>query len=116
MPDVTRVELPADDEAFRAVVREWLGSHVVGEFAELRGRGGPGDEEVGFDIRVAWEQVLGQAGMEKIAAAAVGAAHVDPQHRQAAAVGEPRGTPQVEAFGAAAEAAPVGTASPPQIG
>lgn len=62
MPDVARVELPADDEAFRAVVREWLGAHVVGEFAELKGRGGPGDEEVGFDIRVAWEQLLGQAG------------------------------------------------------
>ncbi len=51
-----------DDEAFRALVTGWLADHVVGEFAELRGRGGPGDEDVGFDVRVAWEQVLGEAG------------------------------------------------------
>jgi alkylation response protein AidB-like acyl-CoA dehydrogenase len=62
MPDATRVELPADDDAFRKVVRDWLGTHVTGEFAELRGRGGPGDEEIGFDIRVAWEELLGRAG------------------------------------------------------
>ena len=34
----------------------------MGEFAELRGRGGPGDEEVGFDVRVRWETLLGEAG------------------------------------------------------
>ena len=39
--------------AFRAEVRDWLAEHVRGEFASLRGRGGPGDEDVGFDIRVA---------------------------------------------------------------
>ena len=50
------------DEEFRAEVREWLAAHVVGEFAELKGRGGPGDEEIGFDTRVDWEQVLGDAG------------------------------------------------------
>ena len=55
-------ELPSDDVAFRALVREWLAENVIGEFAELKGRGGPGDEEVGFDIRVAWEEVLGAAG------------------------------------------------------
>ena len=50
------------DEEFRAEVREWLAAHVVGEFAELKGRGGPGDEEIGFDTRVDWERVLGDAG------------------------------------------------------
>ena len=50
------------DEQFRSVVRDWLGDHVTGEFAELRGRGGPGDEDIGFDIRVRWERVLGEAG------------------------------------------------------
>ncbi len=50
------------DEAFRAEAQEWLAAHVVGEFAELKGRGGPGDEEVGFDTRVAWERLLGTAG------------------------------------------------------
>ena len=54
--------LPADDGEFRELVRTWLRENVVGEFAELRGRGGPGDEEIGFDIRVEWEKVLGRAG------------------------------------------------------
>jgi hypothetical protein len=50
------------DDEFRALARQWLHDHVVGEFAELRGRGGPGDEDVGFDTRVRWEKVLGDAG------------------------------------------------------
>lgn len=50
------------DDAFRAHVQGWLAAHVVGDFAELKGRGGPGDEEVGFEIRVAWEKELGAAG------------------------------------------------------
>jgi alkylation response protein AidB-like acyl-CoA dehydrogenase len=54
--------LPSDDREFRELVRTWLRENVVGEFAELRGRGGPGDEEIGFDIRVEWEKVLGRAG------------------------------------------------------
>ena len=51
-----------DDEAFRAEVRSWLAAHVVGDFAALRGRGGPGDEDVGFEIRVEWERLLGEHG------------------------------------------------------
>ncbi len=50
------------DDQFRCVVRDWLGDNVTGEFAELRGRGGPGDEDIGFDIRVRWERALGDAG------------------------------------------------------
>jgi alkylation response protein AidB-like acyl-CoA dehydrogenase len=53
---------PPDDAAFRAEVRAWLAAHVVGEFAELRGRGGPGDEDVGFEIRAEWERLLGREG------------------------------------------------------
>ncbi len=56
------VELPDDPASFREAVRHWLHEHVVGEFASLRGRGGPGDEDVGFDIRVAWELELAKAG------------------------------------------------------
>jgi len=52
----------AEDEAFRAEVREWLDGHLVGEFAEGRGLGGPGREHEGFDLRRAWERVLGEAG------------------------------------------------------
>jgi alkylation response protein AidB-like acyl-CoA dehydrogenase len=56
------VGLTDDLERFRADVAAWLAAHVVGEYAELKGRGGPGDEDVGFDVRVAWEQELGKAG------------------------------------------------------
>ena len=41
------------DNDFRSLVQQWLAAHVVGHYAELKGRGGPGDEEVGFDMRVA---------------------------------------------------------------
>jgi alkylation response protein AidB-like acyl-CoA dehydrogenase len=50
------------DEEFRADAKAWLTENMVGEFATLKGRGGPGDEEVGFEIRERWEKVLGQAG------------------------------------------------------
>lgn len=54
--------LPTDDGEFRHLVQQWLRDNVVGDFATLHGRGGPGDEEVGFEIRLEWEKVLGQAG------------------------------------------------------
>ncbi|MSY76807.1 MAG: acyl-CoA dehydrogenase [Actinobacteria bacterium] len=50
------------DDDFRSHAQQWLAASVVGEYAELKGRGGPGDEEVGFDVRVAWELELGRAG------------------------------------------------------
>jgi alkylation response protein AidB-like acyl-CoA dehydrogenase len=59
MPDI---ELGADDERFRRDAAAWLAEHVVGEYAALRGRGGPGDEDFGFDVRVEWERELGRAG------------------------------------------------------
>ena len=61
MTDLVDLTQLGDDE-FRSLVQAWLAEHVVGEFAELRGRGGPGDEEVGFETRVAWEELLGAAG------------------------------------------------------
>jgi alkylation response protein AidB-like acyl-CoA dehydrogenase len=51
-----------EDEAFRREVRAWLAEHNVGEFAALEGRGGPGHEHEGFDVRREWERVLGRAG------------------------------------------------------
>jgi alkylation response protein AidB-like acyl-CoA dehydrogenase len=64
MRDVQALAVPVtdDEERFRREVAAWLGDHVVGEFATLRGRGGPGDEDFGFDVRVEWERVLGRAG------------------------------------------------------
>jgi alkylation response protein AidB-like acyl-CoA dehydrogenase len=52
----------ADDEAFRAEVRGWLDTHLVGEFAELGDAGGPGREHEAFDVRRAWERLLGEHG------------------------------------------------------
>ena len=52
----------AEDDAFRAEVHDWLEAHLVGEFAEGRGLGGPGREHEGFEVRRAWERVLGAAG------------------------------------------------------
>ena len=50
-----------EDEAFRAEAREWLTDQLTGEFAVVRGRGGPGDEHSLFDERLAWERALGAA-------------------------------------------------------
>jgi alkylation response protein AidB-like acyl-CoA dehydrogenase len=47
-----------DEAAFRAEVRAWLAEHLTGEFAALGSGGGPADE-TGWDIRLAWEHVLG---------------------------------------------------------
>jgi alkylation response protein AidB-like acyl-CoA dehydrogenase len=52
----------AEDEAFRAEVRAWLAEHLVGDYAELRGAGGPGREHEGFDVRRDWERLLGAHG------------------------------------------------------
>jgi alkylation response protein AidB-like acyl-CoA dehydrogenase len=51
-----------EDEAFRREVAGWLASNLAGEFAPLRGRGGPGDEHAFVDERRAWERRLGEAG------------------------------------------------------
>lgn len=55
------------DEAFRRELAQWLADHLTGEFANVRGRGGPGDEHALFDERRAWERQLGEAGWACIA-------------------------------------------------
>src|SRR5688572_20860438 len=57
----------AEDEAFRAEVRDFLEHALAGEFAAVRGRGGPGDEHSLFDERLAWEQHLGAHGWTAVA-------------------------------------------------
>jgi alkylation response protein AidB-like acyl-CoA dehydrogenase len=52
----------AEDEAFRQEVRNFLEESLAGDFAELRGRGGPGDEHALFEERRAWERHLGGHG------------------------------------------------------
>jgi alkylation response protein AidB-like acyl-CoA dehydrogenase len=50
-------------EEFRAEVREWLADNLVGEFAALKGLGGPGRENEAFEERRAWNQHLAAAGL-----------------------------------------------------
>ena len=52
----------AEHDAFRAEARDWLVSALEGDFAGVRGRGGPGDEHALFEERHAWERALGAAG------------------------------------------------------
>jgi alkylation response protein AidB-like acyl-CoA dehydrogenase len=50
-----------EDVRFRDEIRRFLEDNLVGEFAELGGRGGSGDETYGFDVRLRWEKVLAEA-------------------------------------------------------
>src|SRR5690349_247240 len=50
-------------QKFRAEVREWLADNLVGEFAALKGLGGPGREHEAFEERRAWNQHLAKAGL-----------------------------------------------------
>jgi alkylation response protein AidB-like acyl-CoA dehydrogenase len=50
-------------EEFRAEVRDWLTENLVGEFATLKGLGGPGREHEAFEERRAWNRHLSEAGL-----------------------------------------------------
>ncbi|SDK23085.1 hypothetical protein SAMN05428985_103120 [Nocardioides sp. YR527] len=52
----------AEDEAFRAEVREWLADHLVGEWAALRGTGGNGRDHESYEGRLAWNRYLSSHG------------------------------------------------------
>ncbi|HET9967624.1 MAG TPA: acyl-CoA dehydrogenase family protein, partial [Streptosporangiaceae bacterium] len=52
----------AQDENFRSEVREWLEANLTGEFAGLRGAGGPGREHEAPEGRLAWNRHLAAAG------------------------------------------------------
>jgi alkylation response protein AidB-like acyl-CoA dehydrogenase len=49
-------------DEFRVEVRRWLADNLVGEFAALRGVGGPGREHEAFADRLAWDRHLAAAG------------------------------------------------------
>ena len=64
-------------QEFRAEVRDWLAENLIGEFAALKGLGGPGREDEAFEERRAWNQHSGgrrltraSAGRRSTAAAA----------------------------------------------
>jgi alkylation response protein AidB-like acyl-CoA dehydrogenase len=50
-----------EDEAFRAEIRDWMESNLIGAFAPLRNRGGPGDEHSLVEERMEWERHLAAA-------------------------------------------------------
>ncbi|MEU0314569.1 acyl-CoA dehydrogenase family protein [Nocardioides sp. NPDC006273] len=52
----------AQDEAFRAEVREWLADHLVGEWEALRGTGGNGRDHESYEGRLAWNRYLAEHG------------------------------------------------------
>ncbi|MEU2608152.1 acyl-CoA dehydrogenase family protein [Streptomyces albus] len=49
-------------DAFRTEVRAWLHTALTGDFAALRGLGGPGREHEAFTERLSWERHMAQAG------------------------------------------------------
>ena len=52
----------ADDSAFREEVRSWLAEHLVGEWRDLIGFGGPGRDHEAFEGRLAWNRLLAEHG------------------------------------------------------
>jgi len=56
------VQLTAEDAEFRGHIRDWLETNLAGEFADLRGLGGPGREHEHFEQRLAWNRHLAAAG------------------------------------------------------
>jgi alkylation response protein AidB-like acyl-CoA dehydrogenase len=49
-------------QEFRAEVRDWLADNLVGDFAAIKGLGGPGNDNVAFEERLAWNKHLAAAG------------------------------------------------------
>jgi alkylation response protein AidB-like acyl-CoA dehydrogenase len=56
------VQLTDQDAGFRQRVRRWLEQNLTGDFAELRGLGGPGREHEHFEQRLAWNRHLAASG------------------------------------------------------
>jgi alkylation response protein AidB-like acyl-CoA dehydrogenase len=50
------------DDKFRVLIRDWLAASLTGEFAALRGAGGPGREHEAFERRLAFDRALHEAG------------------------------------------------------
>ena len=57
-----KIGFSREDEAFRHEIAGWLEANLKGEFAELRFRGGPGDEHTFPEERKAWERHLAEGG------------------------------------------------------
>ncbi|MGH3647708.1 MAG: acyl-CoA dehydrogenase family protein, partial [Micromonosporaceae bacterium] len=51
-----------NDSTFRREVRDWLADSLTGEYASLRGLGGPGREHEAYQERLGWNRHLAAAG------------------------------------------------------
>ena len=56
-----KLALSREEESFADEARTWLNEHLVGEFAQCRGVGGPADDDA-WDVRIAWERELAAGG------------------------------------------------------
>ena len=56
------MQLSDEDAEFRSQVRRWLEQNLTGQFAGLRGLGGPGREHEHFEQRLAWNRRLAASG------------------------------------------------------
>ena len=52
----------AEDEAFRVEIRAWLEDNLTGEFAAVKGLGGPGKDHEAIPGRLAWNRHLAAHG------------------------------------------------------
>ena len=57
-----KLSFSPEDEKFREEVATWLKDNLVGEFEQLKFRGGPGDEHMFPEERKKWEQKLAEGG------------------------------------------------------
>ena len=57
-----KLSFSAEDEKFREEIAAWLSDNLVGEFAQLKFRGGPGDEHMFPEERKVWEKKLAEGG------------------------------------------------------
>ncbi len=57
-----KLSFSAEDERFRTEIADWLAANLTGEFAQLKFRGGPGDEHSFPEERKQWEQKLAEGG------------------------------------------------------
>ena len=65
LTDVDQSESPdglITDDDFAQTVRTWLADNLTGDFARLKGKGGPGREHEFFEERLAWDRHLAAAG------------------------------------------------------
>jgi len=57
-----KLSFSVEDEHFRNEVAAWLADNLCGEFEQIRHRGGPGDEHMFVQERIAWERQLYSGG------------------------------------------------------